>query len=88
VAVFKNPANPEKMMDMVFEHLITGTNVRVIYIDGKKPKWYERSLKRELRIKGISVKKLKTASDQSQPGIQAADCLAGLVRRYYNNPNE
>lgn len=88
VAIFKNPANPQKMMDLVFEHLITGTNIRNIFIDGKKPRWYELSLKRELRTKGISVKKLRTASDQSQPGIQVADCLAGLVRRYYNNPSE
>ena len=44
----------------------------------------EKSLKRQ----GISVKKLKTVNDKSQPGVQVADCLAGLVRRHYDNQNE
>lgn len=88
VAIFKNPANPEKAMDLVFQHLITQTNILNLFIDGKKPRWYEHSLKRELRNKGVSVKKLRTANDKSQPGIQVADCLAGLVRRYYNSPAE
>ncbi|MBI3559358.1 DUF3800 domain-containing protein [Candidatus Gottesmanbacteria bacterium] len=88
VAIFKNPANPEKAMSLVFEHLITQANIRNLFIDGKKPKWYEQNLKRELRDKGISVKKLRTVNDKSQPGIQAADCLAGLIRRHYNLPAE
>ncbi len=88
VAIFKNPVKQSKMMEVVFGHLITEGRVRNIFLDGKKPKWYELSLKKALRDKGISVKKLKTANDQSQPGIQVADCLAGLVRRHYDSPNE
>ena len=45
-------------------------------------------LKKALRDKGVSVKKLRTVNDKSQPGVQVADCLAGLVRRYYDNQNE
>lgn len=88
VAVFKNPVKPAKMLEVVFKHLITENNVRNIYLDGKKPKWYELSLKKALRDKGISVRKLKTVNDQSQPGVQVADCLAGLVRRHYDDQNE
>ncbi len=57
-------------------------------MDGKKPRWYELSLKKALRDKGVSVRKLKTVNDKSQPGVQVADCLAGLVRRHYDNQNE
>ena len=88
VAIFKNPVRPEKMMEVVFQHLITEGNIRNIYLDGKKPKWYELGLKKALRDKGISVRKLKTVNDKSQPGVQVADCLAGLVRRHYDNQNE
>ena len=88
VAIFKNPIKPEKMMEVVFQHLITEGNIRNIYLDGKKPKWYELGLKKALRDKGISVRKLKTVNDKSQPGMQVADCLAGLVRRHYDNQNE
>ena len=88
VAIFKNPVKPEKMMEIVFQHLITEGHIRNIFLDGKKPKWYELSLKKALRDKGISVKKLKTVNDISQPGVQVADCLAGLVRRYYDDQNE
>lgn len=88
VAVLKNPVNPEKMMRLVFQHLIVAGGIRNIFIDGKKPRRYELDLKRELRAKGVSVKKLRTVNDKSQPGVQVADCLAGLVRRYYDNPAE
>ena len=88
VAVFKNPVKQDKMLEIVFQYLITETKIRTIFLDGKKPKWYELSLKKVLRDKGISVKKLKTVNDKSQPGVQVADCLAGLVRRHYDNQNE
>ena len=89
VAVFENPANPEKMMETVFQHLITETNIRWIFIDGKKPKWYEHGLKKVLRSKNITVKKLRTVrKETSYPGVQLADALAGLVRYTKDNPNE
>jgi hypothetical protein len=88
VAIFKNPINSNKMMETVFQHLITENEIKIIFIDGKKPKWYEFGLKKALRDKGVSVRKLKTVNDRSEPGVQVADCLAGLIRRYYNNPDE
>lgn len=88
VAIFKNPVRSDKMMETVFQHLITESEIKIIFIDGKKPKWYELGLKKALRDKGVSVRKLKTVNDRSEPGVQVADCLAGLMRRYYNNPEE
>lgn len=88
VAIFENPAHPEKMLDIVFEHILTEPNIRALYLDGKKPRWYELSLKKRLRDKGISVAKLRTVNDRSQPGVQVADCMAGLIRWYYDNPAE
>lgn len=88
IAIFENPMHPEKMTELVFKHLITESDIKNIFIDGEKPKWYEHRLKKVLRDRGISVKKLRTIRSKSSPGIQLADCLAGLVRRYYDNPEE
>ena len=35
VAIFENPTNQVKMMEIVFQHLITEKNIRSIFIDGK-----------------------------------------------------
>ncbi len=86
VAVFKNPAHPEKMIEAVFSQLITEKNISKILIDGKKPKWYEHRMKKVLRDRGVAVKKLKTVRSVSDFGIQVADALAGLVRYSYDNP--
>lgn len=88
VAVFKNPVHLEKMIEAVFSQLITEQNISKILIDGKKPRWYERKMKKVLRDKGLAVKKLRTVRSISEPGIQLADALAGLVRYCYDNPNE
>lgn len=88
VGIFKNPVKTSEMTEMVFQHLITEKNIERVYIDGKQPKWYERRLKKVLRDKGISVKKLKTVRNEaSQPGIQLADALAGLIRYHFDNPS-
>lgn len=88
VAVFENPAHPERMIEYVFKHLIVEEDIKMIFIDGRKPKWYEQKLKKILRDRGVSVKTLRTIKSESSPGIQLADCLAGLIRRYYENPKE
>jgi len=88
VAIFENPTHPGKMLELIFNHLITEKDIKNVFIDGEKPRWYENRLKKVLRDKGISVKKLRTVRSKSSPGIQLADCLAGLVRRYYDNPEE
>src|SRR3989344_4641009 len=50
-------------------------------------KWYEQRLKKVLRDRGISVKKLSTVRRESEVGIQLADALAGLIRYHYDNPD-
>lgn len=88
IAIFENPVHPERMIEVVFQHLITEENIKNIFIDGKKPRWYENKLKKVLRDKGIAVKKLRAVRSRSRPGIQLADALAGLIRRYFDNPEE
>lgn len=88
VGVFKNPVKVGEMTETILQRLLTEKNIEKVFIDGKQPKWYERRLKKVLRDKGISVKKLKTVRDEaSQPGLQLADALAGLVRYHFDNPN-
>ncbi|MBI2029846.1 hypothetical protein HYT02_05500 [Candidatus Gottesmanbacteria bacterium] len=66
--------------------IITSKYLIIIrFLDGEKPKWYERKLKKVLRDKGIQIKKLRSVRRQSNVGIQLADCLAGLTRYYYDN---
>ena len=59
VAILRNPICLPKKLEKVLLHLVVEKNIRKIIIDGKKPRWYERKLKKILRDKGISVKKLK-----------------------------
>lgn len=88
MGIFKNPAKIGEMTENVFQYLITEKNIEYVWIDGKQPKRYERRLKKVLRDKGISVKKLRTVRNEaSQPGIQLADALAGLSRYHFENPN-
>jgi hypothetical protein len=87
-AIFENPVHPQRMVEYIFQHLITEENIHKIYIDGKKPKWYEARLKKVLRDRGIAVKKLITVRSESEVGIQLADALAGLIRYHYDNPEE
>lgn len=58
----------------------------VIFIDGEKPKWYENRLKKVLKDKGISVKKLRTVRRESEVGLQLTDALVGLTRYHQDNP--
>lgn len=88
VAIFDNPNPGDKMLDIVFNHLITEEDIKNVYIDGEKPKWYERRLKKILRDKGIPVKNLRSVRRKSSLGIQLADALAGLIRYHVDKPNE
>lgn len=86
IGIFKNPVHPDLMIESVFGQLINELDIYKIIIDAKKPKWYENKLKKILRFKGISVKKLKTIrKDENNMGIQLADCLAGLYRYHHDN---
>lgn len=89
VAVFENPVSTNKMIELVFQHLITEKEIKRLFIDGKKPKWYERKLKKVLRDKGISLRKLRTVrKETAHPGIQLADALAGLTRYHTDYPEK
>ena len=88
VAILKNPVKLSKDLEEVLKHLVIEENIRKIVLDGKKPKWYNQRLKKLLRDKGVSVKKIVTVrKDESSPGVRVADCLAGLVRTSYDNPD-
>jgi len=87
VAIFRNPIHPDKALEWSAQYLLIEKNFKAIYIDGKKPRWVELRLKKVLRDKGISVKKLKTLRDESSPGIRLADALAGVTRAYYDDPD-
>jgi hypothetical protein len=68
-------------------HTIVEKNIRTIYIDGKKPKWFENRIKKILRDKGLSVKKLQTVKSSQYAGTRLADMVAGLARTYYDKKN-
>ena len=44
-------------------------------------------LKKILRDRGISVKKIRTGNDESFPCLRLADAYAGLVRTYWDDKN-
>jgi len=85
IAVIENPVNPSLEMERVLTHMIVERNIVKILIDGKKPKWYEKKIKKILRDKMITIKKLKTVKDESEAGIRLADLLAGLARWHFEN---
>lgn len=88
VAILDNPVKLSKSMEEALRHLVVEANIKKIMIDGRKPKWYNQKIKKVLRDKGVSVKKIVTVrKEESSPGIRMADCLAGLIRYHYDNPN-
>ena len=86
IAIFDNPIIIGDALEWALTHLIVEKHFKTLYIDGKKPRWIERQLKKVLRDKGITVKKLKTVRSNSSPGIRLADALAGVSRSYHDNP--
>jgi len=86
IAVIENPVNPAKELEKVLLQAIVEKDIKGIFIDGKKPKWYERKIKHILRDKNISVRKLKTVRDSQSAGIRIADMAAGLSRSYFDKP--
>lgn len=87
LAILKNPVSPERELERILEHMLVERGIRSIFIDGKKPSWYERKIKHTLRRKGISVRKLRTVSDTQYAGIRLADMIAGLARSCYDKKN-
>ncbi|MBI4252638.1 DUF3800 domain-containing protein [Candidatus Uhrbacteria bacterium] len=86
VALFRNPIIETKALEWALRHVLVEKNFRAIILDGKKPKWVERQLKKVLRDNGISVKKLKTVRQESSAGVRLADAIAGLSRTYFDDP--
>ena len=80
IALIKNPFIGNYGYEYVLQHLVIEKNIISIVIDGKKGKKYERRLKKVLRDKGVSIRKLKTAHDQSYPALRVADAIAGIMR--------
>lgn len=71
-------------LERVLTHMLIERAITNIIIDGKKPKWYERRLKKILRDKGISVRKLRTKRAHQSAGVRVADMVAGPVRSYFD----
>lgn len=88
VAIMKNPINMATALEYSLGYLIIEKKIRKIIIDGKKPRWYGQRLKKVLRDKGISVKKVRTLNDESSAGLRLADALAGFIRSHYDKPTE
>lgn len=88
IAVFKNPIKPADALIWALLHLLAERHFLNLIIDGKQPRWIERQIKKTLRDKGISVRKLKTARHESSAGIRLADAFAGLSRAYYDSHSE
>lgn len=88
VALIKNPFFASSGYEYALQHLVVERNVISLIIDGKKGKNYERKFKKVLRDKGISVKKLKTANDESYPALRVADAIAGAIRYRCENSND
>lgn len=86
VAIFRNPIAPRSALEWALLHTLIEKSFREVCIDGKEPRWVERQLKKVLRDKGISVKKLKTVRHSGSPGIRLADAFAGLTRMYHDDP--
>ncbi len=83
-AIIENPFN-QKSFEKALADLLTEKKIKRIIIDGKKPKRYALRLKKVLRDRGISVKKIKTGNDRAFPCLRLADAFAGLVRAYWEN---
>jgi hypothetical protein len=84
--------NPLRNFGEALESLLMtaseGMTVERIILDGRKDKSYERRLKKILRDKGLSSKRLRTANDESYPVLRVADAMAGLLRAHTNKPTD
>jgi hypothetical protein len=86
LAIVNNPINYNAIFENIFQHLIIEHNIKKIVIDGKKSRRYENRLKKVLRDKNISVKKIKLLKDEASAGLRLADAIAGLFRSHADNP--
>lgn len=87
IALIANPIHISQSLEYSLRHLIVEHRIAKIVIDGKKSQWYAHRFKKVLRDKGVSVKKIQTARDESRAGLRLADAVAGLARSYHDNPS-
>ena len=87
IAVVINPINPSAELERILNHLIVERKIDTIFIDGKKPRWYERKIKKILKYKGVSLRKARTVKCKQCAGIRLSDLLAGLSRWYFDRKN-
>jgi len=85
-AIIDNPFS-KVIFEEALKSLLTERKVKKIIMDGKKPRWYVLRLKKILRDRGISVKKIRTGDDKAFPCLRLADAYAGLIRAYWDNKN-
>lgn len=83
-----NPIQLDIALEEVLPYLLPERHIERLFIDGKKHREYAHALKKMLRDKGITVKKLRTVNDEAYPTIRVADAVAGAVRYYLDNPNK
>jgi hypothetical protein len=87
IAYINNPIILHKATTEALEHLLAERKISQILIDGDKPKAYTRQLKKVLRDKGITVRKIRSVNDESFPVVRIADAVAGLARAAYDSPD-
>lgn len=88
LAQLTNPIKLDQSLVDTLPYLLPERTIDRLFVDGKKSKQYVRTLKKLLRDKGISVKKLKTVNDTSYPAIRIADAVAGTYRYYLDRQNK
>src|SRR6266496_1713903 len=87
IAYVTNPIKLDKALAEALQHLLAERHISQILIDGDKPKAYARQLKKVLRDKGITVRKIRSVKDESYPVIRIADAVAGAARATYDEPS-
>jgi hypothetical protein len=88
LAIIKNPVNPAKELERILSHMAIEKKISCIYIDGKKPKWYGLKIKKVLRDRGVSARKVKMIKDDQIACVRLADMVAGLSRSHFDKKNE
>jgi len=86
IAYVTNPIVLDKALSEALQHLLAERHISQILVDGDKPKTYTRQLKKVLRDKGITVRKIRSVKDEAYPMIRIADAVAGAARATYDDP--
>ena len=87
VAYIANPIMLDLALPKALQQLLTERHISQILIDGNKPKSYTRHLKKVLRDKDVSVKKIRSVNDEAYPMVRIADAVAGAARATYDDPH-